>query len=499
MLGALTQVLTVTLKELRELLRRPLLVLTMILGPLAIMVAFGIGSETTFPPPKVIVVVPPGQEKPRLLQDYQRQFEQAVRVAEYTSDREHARRQLRLNRVDAVLILPPTPYETIAGGERAQIGVLYNEIDPARRWLVPEVIRSMDSDINREVLLQIVREQQEGLEDATREIDLALRVLDASISTVERGNREEAEQAVQQAQTALRRLEEGLELVGPVAGSFRPSVERAQTRLDRSLERLEQAEQVLATPDPRPPSEQLGLAQTRRDLASLREALERFTSVPPEVAISPLAVEAEYTARLRPDTITFFAPAMLALLIQHTAVSLGALALVRERLALTFELYVVAPISNLRLLLGKYVAYTLFTLLIGGALLGIMMAVLDVPVFGSPWRLALTLMLLALTSVGLGFALSLLASSEQQAVQFAMLSMLAIVFFSGIALPLDALRVPALIFSYALPATYGSDVLQDVMLRWLPGSQLFMLILGALAVALFALCLLLLRWRTRAA
>ena len=78
MLGALTQVLTVTLKELRELLRRPLLVLTMILGPLAIMVAFGIGSETTFPPPKVIVVVPPGQEKPRLLQDYQRQFEQAV-------------------------------------------------------------------------------------------------------------------------------------------------------------------------------------------------------------------------------------------------------------------------------------------------------------------------------------------------------------------------------------------------------------------------------------
>ena len=122
-----------------------------------------------------------------------------------------------------------------------------------------------------------------------------------------------------------------------------------------------------------------------------------------------------------------------------------------------------------------------------------------VPLFGAPWRLTLTLVLLALASVGLGFAMSLLASSERQAVQFSMLALLSTVFFSGFALPLDNLRQPALSVSYILPATYGVVLLQDIMLRGLPGSDAFLLILGTIAVVLFLGCLGLLRWRTRAA
>lgn len=497
MIRALIRVISIALKELRELVRRPLLVVTLILGPLAIILAFGIGSETFLSPPTAIVVMPPGQERPRLLQDYQRQFEQSLRVIDYTTNLEYAQRQLRRNRVNAVVILPPTPYETIAGGQQAEIRVLYNEIDPARRWAVPEFLRSMASEINREIFLQDAREQQESLAASSREIDLALEVLDRTITAVERGNREEARKGLRDAQTILDRLGESLNLLGAEDGALQVPVERARDRLEEGEQRLGEAENVLATPDPRPPSEQLGLAQTRRDLERLQQTLERFRNVPPEVAISPIGVEAEYTAQLRPDTITFFAPAMLALLIQHTAVSLGALAMVSERLAQTFELYIVAPVSNLQLLLGKYLAYVLFTLSITAVLVGMLLGPFHVPVFGSPWRMLLTLLLLSLTSVGLGFALSLAATSERQAVQFAMLSLLAIVFFSGIALPLDSLRMPALLFSYALPATYGASVLQDVMLRGLPGSTIFLVILVVLAATLFAICLGLLHWRTR--
>ncbi len=119
------------------------------------------------------------------------------------------------------------------------------------------------------------------------------------------------------------------------------------------------------------------------------------------------------------------------------------------------------------------------------------------PLFGSPWQVALTLVLLALASIGLGLAFSLLATSERQAVQFAMLALLGVMFFSGIALPLDALLPPALAFSYALPATYGVQLLQDIMLRGIPGSGRALLILAAMAAGLFAACLALLRWRTR--
>jgi hypothetical protein len=100
------QVLTITIKELREIVSRPWQALTLILGPLALMVGFGIGSDATARPPSAIVVVPPGQAQPRLLRDYQRQFESFLDITEYTDDEAYARRQLRRNAVDAIVLLP---------------------------------------------------------------------------------------------------------------------------------------------------------------------------------------------------------------------------------------------------------------------------------------------------------------------------------------------------------------------------------------------------------
>ncbi len=136
--------------------------------------------------------------------------------------------------------------------------------------------------------------------------------------------------------------------------------------------------------------------------------------------------------------------------------------------------------------------------LIGGVLLAALLAGLDVPLFGNPWRLLLALHLLALASIGLGFLLSLVATSDRQAVQFSMLALLASFFFSGFALPLDALRQPALAMSHILPVTHGVVLFQDIMLRGIPGSDRALLVLAAMAAMLFAACLGLLRWRTQA-
>ena len=100
----LSHILAVTLKELRELVHRPMLVLTLLLGPLSIMLLFALGSNTTPTPPRAIVVVPAGQAQPRLLRDYARAFEQALTIAAITSDEGQARAQLRSNRVEAVVI-----------------------------------------------------------------------------------------------------------------------------------------------------------------------------------------------------------------------------------------------------------------------------------------------------------------------------------------------------------------------------------------------------------
>ena len=491
-------ILAVTLKELRELLHRPMLVLTLLLGPLSIMLLFGLGSNTTPAPPRAIVVVPAGQAEPRLLRDYAGSFEEALTIAEITSDEGHARAQLRGNRVDAVLILPPSPFETIAGGAPATITVLYNEIDPLWRGLVPRFVQGLAGEINRTIFLQNASEQREALAGAADNLAALLRVLDEAQAAAEAEDWKEAREQVQLALAASGQLVVLLDELGPQATPLREQVERSRVRLREADVVLEAAERAIATPEADATSE-LNLAGTRRNLQSLLDAIGAYTTLPPEVLIAPLNVETQLIARLEPDFITFFAPAIMALLLQHVAVSLGALALVRERLAGTFDLYVVAPTSNVQLLLGKYLAYVSFTLAIGGVLLLVLVAGMDVPIFGSGWRLALALVLVALTSVGLGFALSLLATSERQAVQFSMLALLAIVFFSGFALPLNALRQPALSVSYVLPATYGVVLFQDVMLRGLPGSNLFLFVLAAGALGLFGACLLLLHWRTRAA
>jgi len=121
-----------------------------------------------------------------------------------------------------------------------------------------------------------------------------------------------------------------------------------------------------------------------------------------------------------------------------------------------------------------------------------------VPVFGPVAALIGTLLLLIAASVGIGLAVSIISSSEQQAAQIAMLILIASVFFSGFLVPLDTLQMPVVILSYLLPATYAIRTLDDVMLRGVFHGGADVAILAAFAAVFFALTLLLTRREMRA-
>jgi ABC-2 type transport system permease protein len=491
----MTAILAVLLKELRELVSRPGQVLTLIVGPLALMICFGLGSEASARPPETIVVVPPGQPRPRLLQEHQRQFDAFLRVTDYTDDEALARERLRQGQVDAVVILPDRPFETIATGEQATIRVLYDQIDPIWRWVVPNFTQILASAINREIFLQTLGTEQRDVGAALADVDLLLEALRLAVEAADAGDRAAVHERLAQARAATDELARALEELGGAGALLRGAVVQIGRRLTQAETLLRASE---GPGDGRPLRERLGLVDSLAQVQRLRASLERVATVSPEVIIAPLAVETQNVARLEPDIVTFYAPAVLALIVQHIAVSMGALALVRERLAGVFELYHVAPISNLQLLVGKYVAYLCFTLAIAGVVLAVLLGVLGVPLLGSPWRLGLVLVLLALASVGLGLLFSLLAGSERQAVQFSMLSLLGMVFFSGFSLPLDALRFPATALASLLPATYGVQLLQEVMLQGGGGKSNLVLALAAISVVLGGGCWGLLHWRTKA-
>jgi ABC-2 type transport system permease protein len=208
----------------------------------------------------------------------------------------------------------------------------------------------------------------------------------------------------------------------------------------------------------------------------LREAAEQGKGFVAEAGVeagdTPLNVVAEPTraevvniAPVAPGVVAYYGPAVLALILQHLAVTLVALSLVKERTTGILDMYRVAPVNAWEVLAAKLVAYSL----VGGAIavtsVALMQYAFHVPMLGDPRLLAGTIALVLLASLGLGLAIAVISDSERQAVQLSLLVLLASVFFSGFVLSISEFNPVVRTLAYALPVTHGIRLIQDTMLR----------------------------------
>jgi len=205
----------------------------------------------------------------------------------------------------------------------------------------------------------------------------------------------------------------------------------------------------------------------------------QVSNIPPEVIASPTTVHVDNIAPSQPSVVGFAAPAALALMLQHMAVTLTALSFVRERLSGTMEMFRISPVNSLELVLGKYLGLGIVSAVIAAISAVLLVTVLGVPLLGSPWAVAGVIALLVFASLGLGLIISVISDSERQAVQLALLLLLASVFFSGFVLPVNEFHEGIQYFAYLLPVTHGIRLLQDFMLR---GDTTAWWQLGALAL-----------------
>lgn len=222
-------------------------------------------------------------------------------------------------------------------------------------------------------------------------------------------------------------------------------------------------------------------------------------TIPPQVLAAPTRAEARNLAPRSPNVVAFFAPAVLALVLQHMGVTLTALSMVRERLSGAMDIFRVAPLRSLEILVGKYLAYAFFNLAIAALITALMVGVLKIPMLSRPTDVAVVIVLLSFASLGLGLLISTIVDSERQAVQLAMLVLLASVFFSGFVLPLDQFITPLRIAAYMLPVTHGIQLLQDFMLRGGTNVPWELGALAAIGVVLFLLSSLTVRRNLRSA
>jgi ABC-2 type transport system permease protein len=190
-------------------------------------------------------------------------------------------------------------------------------------------------------------------------------------------------------------------------------------------------------------------------------------------------------APVKPSIVAFYGAALLPFILQHLAVSLVALSLVRERATGSFELFRLAPVSAGEVVLGKAVAFALICGVVAVAVTLLLVYGLGVPLLSEPFALAATLALVVAASLGLGVVIAVVSNTERQVVQLSLLVLLASVFFSGLVLKLDLFLPAARPFAYLLPATHGIALSQDLMLRgWTASSWHYVALAGIAFITL---------------
>jgi len=418
-------------KELTEIFRQPRLILTLILGPFLIMFLFGLAYPDQNRSLRTTFVT----TNPSAFQEEMNVFTEAYSSTiidqGIETDKALALSKLALNETDLVIVIPDAPFETIQQNQQAVLEVYHNEVDPFQIGYIQTIANIYVNEVNRGIL-QTVTEQ--GQADS---------------------------------------------------GSIQSSLEEAITKTQALKQAIPPGDANAATQ----------VEALEKSLTAAHENLTTFRTLSSGVLVNPFGVDIKGLSNVQFTVTGFFAPSVIALLLQHLSITFASLSIVRESRSGIMELFRVAPITAFETLIGKFISYLFFEIILAGVITALAILVLGIPILG-PWLdYAVAVVILLFTSLGVGFLISLISETDTQAVQYSMLLLLASIFFSGFFLDLRLMWEPIKVLAWSLPATYGIRMFQDIMLRGSTVSPMLFQGIALIGIALFLIDWFLLRRR----
>jgi len=481
-------------KEIFEILRQPRLVATLVLGPFLILFIFGIGYRSQSRALRTLFVAQPNSTLAQDIQQNKKSMGSWLIYAGVTGDQKEALDRLNRGQVDLIIVEPEDAYNTIKNNQQAIFTLYDHEIDPVQVSYIAYSGQVYVNALNQLVLRSFAVQGQKDAANLHSNLQEAHENVSAMRQAVQSGDETLAQQkqqglssnvdAVSLAVGASLGLLDGMQQTKGVNGGNADPVQSTLTELRQNTNQLDNSSSANK-------AERLArIDKIDKDITDLDGKLAEFQSIDPSIIVSPFHSETKSIAPVQPSLSDFFAPAVLALLLQHLAVTFAALSIVRERNVGTMELFRVSPLSAAEALFGKYISYMLFGGVIAAILSALLAFALHVPMLGNWWYFALVIAAVLFTSLGIGFAISIVSQTDSQAVQYSMIILLASVFFSGFIMSLDMLLPPVRVISWLLPTTYGTLLLRDIALR---GTDPNWLLLGGLAA--IGLVLMLISWR----
>lgn len=484
-LRVLVQVVGLLRKEIVDILRQPRLLLVLVIGPFLVLLLFAVGYDQQQAVLRTAFVGPAGSVYEDSMERFAEELEYYITNEGYGQDLEAAEQRLADGEIDLVVVFPDDPAGQVLAGERAVIQVMHDKIDPIQQTAVEIASQVAVQELNANVLEAILTRAQDEL------IPLAESVIrsDADLARIEAAVAASDDAEVRAAAEDLGTASAGMATIATATVEIAELLEFEQTDAQRSefdvlraaiAELDAAAARVAAAGAEAQPAD---LDAIEAALGDIRAGADQALTLDPSVVIRPFASETSNVIRDVVGVNEYFAPAAIALLLQHMVLTFAAMGLVADRSLGLFEVFRVGPIGAAQILVGKYLAYLLIGGAVATALLASVVYGLDVAQRGEVVWLAVGIGGLLLAGIGAGMVLSLLARTEVQAVQYAMLALLAGLFFGGFFLDLDAFRYPVKIVSWALPVTYGVRLLRDVMLRGVEPATIDLVGLAATTLA----------------
>lgn len=481
----LTQLLTFVRKEAVTLLRQPRLLLVLVIGPFGILLLFAVGYDQQQVVLRTAFVGPEESIYAESIGEITDELDEYVSDAGYGTDVLDARQRLETGDIDLIVIFPPDPAESVMNGEQAMISVIHDKLDPIQQTAVEVSAQVAVLELNASILARVAGTAQTSLTPYADSVEVASAVVRDIEIAIGRGDDAEVERLTDRLDEATRDMRSAVsateQLVAGLGGEVNEGQREQLDQVVDAIDDLQQRSDALRTGADRATAEDARLLADGLD--QIDERADTVLTIDPAIVTRPFAADAASLLRERVRVIDFFAPAAVALLLQHMMITFGSISLVRDRQSGLFETLRVGPIGAGRVLLGKFVAF----LLVGGIVATLLMVAvtgfLGVPARGDAgWIVVATLGVLA-GSAALGFSLSMLATTDSQAVQYAMLTLLAGMFFAGLLLDLDTIRYPVKFISWLLPMTYGVRSLRDVMLRGATPSSMDLIAMAGLFTA----------------
>jgi len=197
--------------------------------------------------------------------------------------------------------------------------------------------------------------------------------------------------------------------------------------------------------------------------------------------VTPYKVTNKGTVSGNPNYFSFLAPGMMMMVVMFSVMQGLPRAISHEKEAGTFDGILAAPTSRFSIIMGKTIAQSVRGVIQGSVVLILALLLFGVNVTGPLWLVVLLLLLGIFSFIGLGIAITSLATDEETAGTFMMVLQFPMMFLSGVFFPIEQMPWYMQGISRALPLTYAVQAMRKVVVLG-AGPQDILLEIGVLLV-----------------